>query len=137
MSIAQAAVRGAAWTMVLNTVGRAIGVAGTLVITRYLAPDAVGAVQVAVVLVTTAHQFSILGLGHYVASKPDGGDEAAFHSTLITMVTGVVAIGGTVILKNWLTRHLGTPGAATFLPGLAVSIALDRITFVPSRILIR
>jgi lipopolysaccharide exporter len=123
--------------MVLNTVGRAIGLAGTLVITRYLAPDAVGAVQVAVVLVTTAHHFSILGLGHYVASKPDGGREAAFHSTVITMITGVVAIGGTVLLKNWLTKHLGTPGAAAFLPGMAISIALDRITFVPSRILIR
>jgi PST family polysaccharide transporter len=137
MSIAQAAVRGAAWTMVLNMVGRAIGLVGTLVITRYLAPNAVGAVQVAVVLVTTAHQFSILGLGHYVASKPDGGREAAFHSTVITALTGVVAIGGVVLLRNWLTRHLGTPGAAAFLPGLAVSIALDRITFVPSRVLIR
>src|SRR6185436_18161178 len=50
---------------------------------------------------------------------------------------GVVAIGGTVLLRNWLTRHVGTPGAAVFLPGMALSIALDRITFVPSRILIR
>jgi lipopolysaccharide exporter len=123
--------------MMLNMVGRAIGLVGTLVITRYLAPDAVGAVQVAVVLVTTAHQFSILGLGHYVASKPDGGRDAAFHSTVITALTGVVAIGGVVLLRNWLTRHLGTPGAAAFLPGLAFSIVLDRITFVPSRILIR
>jgi PST family polysaccharide transporter len=137
MSIAQAAVRGAAWTMVLNMVARAIGLVGTLVITRYLAPDAVGAVQVAMVLVTTAHQFSILGLGHYVASKPDGGREAAFHSTVITAATGVVAIGGIVVVRGWLTRHLGAPAAVDFLPGLALSVALDRVTFVPSRILIR
>jgi PST family polysaccharide transporter len=137
MSIAQAAVRGAAWTMVLNLVGRAIGLVGTLVITRYLAPDAVGAVQVAVVLVTTAHQFSLLGLGHYVASKPDGGRDAAFHSTVITAATGVVAIGGAYALRGWLTRHLGAPAAVDYLPGLAIATALDRVTFVPNRILIR
>jgi lipopolysaccharide exporter len=137
MSIAQAAVRGAAWTMVLNMVARAIGLVGTLVITRFLAPDAVGAVQVAVVLVTTAHQFSLLGLGNYVASKPDGGNEAAFHSTVITAASGVVAIGGMVLVRGWLTKHLGAPGAAAFLPGLAFAIALDRLTFVPSRVLIR
>jgi PST family polysaccharide transporter len=56
---------------------------------------------------------------------------------MITMATGVVAIGGTVLLRGWLTRHLGASGAAAFLPGLALAIALDRITFVPSRILIR
>jgi len=137
MSIAQLAVRGAAWTMVLNMLARAIGLVGTLVITRYLAPDAVGEVQVAVVLVTTAHFFSLLGLGHYVASKPDSGPEAAFHSTVITAVTGLVAIGGAVLLRGWLSKNLGAPSAVDFLPGLAVATALDRITFVPSRILIR
>ena len=137
MSIAQAAVRGAAWTMVLNLVARGIGLVGTLVITRYLAPDAVGAVQVAVVLVTTAHFFSLLGLGHYVASKPDGGRDAAFHSTVITAATGVVAIGGAVLLRRWLSNHVGAPAAVDFLPGLAVATAFDRITFVPSRVLIR
>ena len=59
--------------MVFNMLARGIGLVGTLVITRYLSPGAVGEVQVAVVLVTTAHFFSLLGLGHYVASKPDGG----------------------------------------------------------------
>jgi PST family polysaccharide transporter len=123
--------------MVLNFVARGIGLIGTLVITRYLAPDAVGDVQVAVVLVTTAHQFSLLGLGHYVASKPDGGREAAFHSTLITAATGLVAIGGAYLLRGWLCRHAGAPLAADYLPGLAVATALDRVTFVPARVLIR
>jgi lipopolysaccharide exporter len=123
--------------MVLNMLARAIGLVGTLVITRYLAPDAVGEVQVAVVLVTTAHQFSLLGLGHYVASKPDGGREAAFHSTVITAATGLIAIGGAVLLRGWLSRHAGATAAAAYLPGLAFSIALDRITFVPARVLIR
>lgn len=137
MSIARAAVRGAAWTMVLNTVSRGIGLVGTLVITRYLSPDAVGEVAVALVLVMTAHQFSLLGLGHYVASKPDGGREAAFHSTVITAITGVIAIGGAVLLRDWLSRQTGTPSSVDFLPGLAVAIALDRLTFVPARVLIR
>jgi lipopolysaccharide exporter len=123
--------------MVLNMLGRAIGLVGTLVITRYLSPDAVGEVQVAVVLVTTAHFFSLLGLGHYIASKPEAGPDAAFHSTVITAGTGVVAIGGAVLLRGWLSRHLGAPSAVDFLPGLAVAIALDRITFVPARVLIR
>jgi PST family polysaccharide transporter len=123
--------------MVLNMLGRAIGLVGTLVITRYLSPDAVGEVQVAVVLVTTAHFFSLLGLGHYIASKPEAGPDAAFHSTVITAATGVVAIGGAVLLRGWLSRHMGAPAAVDYLPGLAVAIALDRITFVPARVLIR
>jgi PST family polysaccharide transporter len=123
--------------MVLNLVARGIGLIGTLVITRYLSPDAVGEVQVAVVLVTTAHFFSLLGLGHYIASKPDSGPDAAFHSTVITAATGVVAIGGAVLLRGWLSRHIGAPSAVDFLPGLAVAIAFDRITFVPARVLIR
>jgi PST family polysaccharide transporter len=137
MSIGQAAVRGAAWTMVLNTVSRAIGLVGTLVITRYLSPDAVGEVAVALVLVMTAHQFSLLGLGHYVASKPDGGRDAAFHSTVITVLTGLLAIGGAVLLRGWLSKHAGAPSAVDYLPALAIAIALDRVTFVPSRVLIR
>jgi lipopolysaccharide exporter len=137
MSLAQAAVRGAAWTMVLNLLARGIGLIGTLVITRYLAPGAVGEVQVAVVLVTTAHFFSLLGLGHYIVSKPDAGPEAAFHSTVITAGTGVLAIGGAVLLRGWLSNHMGVPSAVDFLPGLALATALDRVTFVPSRILIR
>jgi PST family polysaccharide transporter len=137
MSIARAAVRGAAWTMALNMLARGIGLVGTLVITRYLSPHAVGEVTVAMVLVMTAHQFSLLGLGHYVASKPDGGREAAFHSTVITLATGLVAIGGAVLLRGWLSKHFSAPSAVDYLPGLAVAIALDRITFVPSRVLIR
>src|SRR3954470_24287259 len=137
MSIAQQAVRGAAWTLVLNMVARAIGLAGTLMITRYLSPGAVGEVQVAVVLVTTAHQFSLLGLGHYVVSKPDAGREAAFHSTVMTLITGLVAIGGALLLRHWLAGPSGAPAAVQFLPGLALAIAIDRVTFVPSRVLVR
>jgi lipopolysaccharide exporter len=137
MSLAKAAVRGAAWTMVLNMASRAIGLLGTLVITRFLAPAAVGEVTVAVVLVTTAHQFSLLGLGHYVVSKPHAGREAAFHSTVMTLLTGLVAIGGAVLLRNWVAPHFDAPTAIRYLPGLAVAAAFDRLTFVPSRVLMR
>src|SRR4051794_8353068 len=137
MSLAKAAVRGAAWTMVLNMASRAIGLLGTLVITRYLAPHAVGEVTVAVVLVTTAHQFSLLGLGHYVVAKPHAAREAAFHSTVMTLITGVLAIGGAVLMRDWLAPRFDAPAAVKYLPGLALAAAFDRVTFVPSRILMR
>src|SRR5687767_8917900 len=111
MSIAQKAVRGAAWTMALNMAGRGIGLIGTLVITRYLSPETIGEVEVAVVLVTTANYFSLMGLGHYVASKPNEGREAAFHSTVMCLALGAVALGATLLLRDVLAPRFGAPAA--------------------------
>lgn len=123
--------------MALAWIARAAGLAGTLVITRFLSPETVGEVGVAFVLVTTANFFTLLGLGHYVASKPLEGREATFHATVVSLAVGAFAIGAAVILRDRVAPLMGAPEAARYLPGLAVAIALDRIAFIPSRVLVR
>lgn len=137
MSLARTAARGAAWSMGLAMAARAVGLLGTLVITRYLAPETMGEVQVAMVLVTTAHYFSLMGLGHYVVAKPNEGREAAFHSTLMSLVLGALAIGGVVLFGSKLALSFDAPAATKYLPGVAVAVAFDRLCFIPSRILVR
>jgi PST family polysaccharide transporter len=137
MSLAQQAVRGAAWNMALNMVGRAVGLVGTLVITRFLAPETIGEVQVAVVLVTTANYFSLMGLGHYVLSRPEASREETFHSTVMTLAFGALALAVVVLLRGTLAPRFDAPAAARLLPGMALAMALDRLAFVPTRVMLR
>ncbi len=137
MSLARTAVRGVAWSMVLAIASRAIGLVGTVVLTRHLAPEAIGEVQVALVLVTTANTLSLLGLGHYVVARPDGAQHATFPATVICLATGALALGVTVLVGGALAPRFDAPGAASHLPGLALAVALDRVAFIPSRILVR
>lgn len=137
MSLAQKAARGAAWMMVLNWVARGVGLVGTLVLTRYLDPETIGEVQVAFVLVSTASFFSLFGLGHYIVSKPDEGREAAFHATVYSLLFGAVALGIVWALGDWLTPRFNAPAAARYLPWMVLTVALDRVAFIPTRVLVR
>jgi PST family polysaccharide transporter len=56
MSLAQKAARGALWTVISSMGGRAIGVIGTLVITRFLHPSQIGEVAAATVLEPGPHR---------------------------------------------------------------------------------
>ena len=60
-SILRKAVTGTMWVVLTSLVARAIGVVGTLVLTRFMAPDAYGEVSAATVVVLTASQFSATG----------------------------------------------------------------------------
>jgi O-antigen/teichoic acid export membrane protein len=52
MSIAQKAARGAVWTILSGLGARAVGVAGTLVMTHLVTPEIIGEVGAASVLVS-------------------------------------------------------------------------------------
>ncbi len=135
MSLANTVVKGAAWTVAIGMAARALGLVGTLVVTRYLAPDVMGDVEVAAVLVLTAHQFSVLGLGHYLVAKPNEGPEVGFHTTVFTLLTGSASIGLLLIFGSWFVGDSRT--ALPYLPGLALAVFIDRLAFVPTRVLVR
>jgi PST family polysaccharide transporter len=130
-------VRGALWTVTSGMGSRAIGLIGTLVITRFIAPGEYGEVTVAAVLVMTANQFSTIGLGQYLVARPDAPRSAAFHATVFHFFLGLLALGLLVAFGGALAPLLDAPRMARFLPGLALSGLLDRAAFVPERILVR
>lgn len=137
MSLAQKAVKGAFWTISSGIGSRALGLIGTLVVTRFIVPHDYGEVMVASVVVMTAQQLSTLGVGQYVIATPDAGRSIAFHATLYHLVTGVVALALVWGLGASLGPFLEAPGIDRFLPGLVLAGLLDRVVYVPERVLIR
>jgi len=116
---------------------RFFGLIGTLIVTRFVTPDAYGAVTIAAVLVMTANQLSSVGLGQYLVSRHTASRPAAFHATLIHVALGVVALTLLLLEGRRLGLALDVPGMKQFLPGLVVSALVDRVAFVPERVLVR
>jgi PST family polysaccharide transporter len=137
LSLAKKAVRGAAWTIGTSMGARLVGVIGTLAITRFLAPDVIGEVAVASVLVLTANQLSIFGFGHYLIAKPRSGRAAAFHCSFYHLCFGVVALGVVLLAREPLTPLFGSPHAVIYVPGLVLAVFLDRLSYMPERVMVR
>ena len=137
MSLARKAVQGAAWTISSSIGSRAVGLVGTLVLTRFVTPTEYGEVMIAAVLVLSAQQLSTLGVGQYLVAHPGAGNKAAFHSTVYHVALGAVALVALLGAGPHLGALVDAPGAAAFLPGLVVAGAIDRVVFVPERLLVR
>jgi lipopolysaccharide exporter len=137
VSLASEAVRGALWTISSSMGSRAVGLVGTLVITRFVAPAEYGEVTVAAVLAMTANQLSSLGLGQYLVARPDAPRSVTFHVTSLHVFFGVVALAVLSLSGGWLGALFDAPGMASYLPGLVLAALLDRVAFVPERMLVR
>jgi len=137
MSLAQKAARGALWTVVSSIGGRAVGVLGTLIMTRFLDPDEIGEVADAVVLVMSANWITIWGFGQYTVVKARGADaaEVIWHATLAYWVLGFFSLGLMALFGGRLVGYLGAPAAADYIPWLALAFFIQRIKAIPERIL--
>jgi lipopolysaccharide exporter len=137
VSLARDTVRGALWTISSGMGSRAIGLVGTLVITRFIAPAEYGEVTVAAVLGMSANQLSTVGWGQYLVSRPDAPRSMVFHVTVFHVCLGVLALGVLLLAGKQLAPFLDAPHMTRYLPGIALSVLLDRVAFVPERILAR
>ena len=137
MTLVRDTVRGALWTISAGIGSRAIGLAGTLVVTRFVAPADYGEVTVAAVVVMTANQMSTLGFGQFLIARPDAPRSVAFHATAFHVGFGVVAAALVLTLGGHFGPALDAPRMMRFLPGLVLSGLLDRIAYVPERVLVR
>lgn len=137
MTLVRDTVRGALWTISAGVSSRAIGLAGTLVVTRFIAPAEYGEVTVAAVLVMTANQISTVGLGQFLIANPEAPRSVAFHATAFHVGLGMLAAAVLLTVGGGFGPALDAPGMTRFLPGLVLSGFLDRIAYVPERILVR
>jgi lipopolysaccharide exporter len=117
--------------------GRAVGVIGTLVITRFLAPEDIGEVSAAAILAMTASWLTIWGFGQYtvVKGRGDAKREVTWHATFFYFVLGVISFGAVVAFAGPLTRLLDAGNAARFVPGMALSVFIRRMGAMPERML--
>lgn len=139
MSLATKAARGALWTVFASIGGRAVGVIGTLVMTRFLAPDVIGEVADATILCMTLNWITIWGFGQYavVYGRGDDAAEVTWHATFFYLVLGMFSFAVLLLLGPFITPLFGAPEAYEFIPGMALSIFIRRIGAVPERVLTR
>jgi PST family polysaccharide transporter len=138
-SLASRAVRGALWTVISSIGGRAVGVLGTLVMTRFLHPDQIGEVSDATIIAMTANWVTVWGFGQYAVVKGRGAvtDEVTWHATVAYAVLGVLSLGLVALFGGRLTPFLDAPHAAAYVPGMALAIYLRRLAAMPERVLTR
>jgi len=136
-SLATRAARGAAWTVLTSSAARAVGLGGTLLLTRFLDPDEYGEASLAAVVVATAGMVSNCGLSQYLVSRPGAGREAAFHATFYFTLLGLLALGVALLAGGPIGDLIHAPGMVRYLPGLAVAATLDRVATVQDRIQVR
>src|SRR5262249_38611945 len=87
------AVIGAAWTLPTSIGSRAVGLVGTLLLARYLAPDEYGVVMAASIAATTASSVTTFGVGIYlVANAAEISRAETFHASCWFLLTGVLSL---------------------------------------------
>jgi lipopolysaccharide exporter len=139
MSLSHKAARGALWTVISSMGGRAVGVLGTLAMTRFLTTTEIGEVNDAMVVVMTANWLTIWGFGQYAVVKGRGADalEVTWHATVFYFGLGVLALGAIALFGGAIMPLLGAPDGARYIPWLALAIFLRRLSAVPERVLTR
>ena len=137
MSMARTAATGAAWTIISSLLARVVGMVGTFVLIRFVMPGDYGEASAASVVVATVNQIGTLGVGIYVIANRDATREEIFHATFIHVALGVLAALVLLLLGQYVAPLFGTPNLNRYLPGLACAALLDRVTFMPERVLIR
>ena len=136
-SLTARTIRGVAWTMSTSLGSRVIGLVGTLLLVHYLAPAEYGEVTAAQIVTSTAFGVTSLGVGIYLLSNRDLTRAESFHATCWFLATGVAAQGIVWALSSALGGWLHAPDLARFMPLFVLSSVLDRISFLPERMLLR
>lgn len=136
MSIAQKAAQGVAWNIFFGVGSRLLQLLGTLVLTRFIAPDAYGAVLSASIAVLTAGLATSFAFGQYlIAHRADA--KVAFQAAVVHILLGIATMSVVVAFRSPLAAWLNIPDMAVFIPGFAAAHMLDRLRYVPERLLIR
>lgn len=139
-SVAVKAAKGFLWSVATGLGSRLIGVVGTLYLTYLIDPATMGEVSNAHAAALLAHALTGLGLTQFLVvgeSKPGEEDRDAGQVTLLFLGIGFVALGALTLAREPLGAYLHSPDLPRFLPGIALSMAIDRVGALPERILAR
>ncbi|EYF03043.1 oligosaccharide flippase family protein [Chondromyces apiculatus] len=136
-ALARRTVIGAMWTIATGLGARAMGLAGTMLLTHYVAPDIQGEVNGAQVAAYTAYFASGLGLGQYIVAHPDIDRQSIFNATVYYLTACLLAVSAVFLLREPIARAIETPGMVTYMSGCVVAVVLERLSYIPDRIMIR
>lgn len=137
VSLAARAFRGAAFSVGTGIGARAIGLCATLLLTRHMAPAAFGEVAAAAVVATTLNQATTLGVGMYLVTAREADGSDVYFASLLNLGLALLAFGAALLCGGPLGPLLGAPGLHAALPGIALALLLERVSYVPERLLLR
>jgi lipopolysaccharide exporter len=137
VSLAKRALSGFLWTTGANISSRVVTIVSTFILTRFLAPELQGEVNVAVAIVALLSSASAFGVGQFIAAHPKESRAVVFHGGLLVIGGGIVTSLIAVLLRHPLTGLLNTPGAASFIPLVALAGFIDRLSWLPRNVLVR
>jgi PST family polysaccharide transporter len=137
MSTESKAASGAAWTIASGLVARALGLVGTFVLLKFVAPGDYGEACAAAVVVQTINQFAMLAVGIYVIAERNITREEVFHATFIHLALGLVAAAALLVLGEPLAPLFDTPQLPRYVPGLSAMALMDRVAYMPERVLVK
>ena len=136
MSIARQAAHGVAWNMLLGVSSRLLQLVGTLILTRFIAPDDYGAVLTASITVMTAGAFTSFAFGQYLIAKR-ATPEVAMQAAVLHVALGVGAMTVVYAFRDPLGDLLDTPSMGQYVLGYAIAHIIDRARYVPERLIMR
>jgi O-antigen/teichoic acid export membrane protein len=110
VSLGKRATRGAIWNVGGSTATRAIGLIGTLYMTRLLRPDEIGEVASAAVIAQTANWVSNWGFNQYMIVHGAKGDEQTYHAAVVNLVFGLVGLCAIAGTGTWFAPVFHAPG---------------------------
>jgi lipopolysaccharide exporter len=137
MSLSRRAVIAAAWQVGAGMGGRLVGVIGTFVLTRFLAPEIAGEVGIASVLVLSARQLTNICVGQYIVARPAAGGAVVFQASQLHLGLAILSAIGVIALAAPLAPLFDAPHIASYVPGLALAMLIGAVADIPQRILIR
>src|SRR5215208_6268455 len=125
MSVARQAAQGVAWNMLFGVSSQVLGLVGTLILARIIAPDDYGAVIAASIMVVTAGFFTSFMFGQYLIARR-APPEIAIQAMIVHVAIGLVAMTAVYTLRHPLGEFFGTPATSQYVLGYAVAHMLDR-----------
>ncbi|MEZ4369886.1 MAG: oligosaccharide flippase family protein [Polyangiaceae bacterium] len=137
MSLAYRAVLGALWTIASSVGGRVVGLVANIVLAALLTPEQYGEANVAMIIVYTANMATYLGFGQYLVANPKAGKDVAFHATFYHISVGWLALVCVVLAGGYFAKLYESPDLGFYISGVALAVAMDRVSFIPGRILAR
>lgn len=136
MSVAKQAARGVAWNMLLGVSSRMLQLVGTLILTRFIAPDEYGAVLTASIAVMTAGVLTSFAFGQHLIAKK-APPEIAFQAMVVHVGLGFGAMAVVFLARGPLGNAFDTPDMGNYVYAYAIAHLLDRARYVPERLIMR
>ena len=116
-----------------------IVVTGTLLMTHLVAPEVIGEVAVASIIVMVFSWMTNWGFSTYsvVKGRGEAQAEVTWHCTVAHVVMGGGAMIVAALVGGYLTPWFSAPEAAALVPGMALAFVLKRVAAMPEKVLIR